>query len=238
MYVSANPVADKIDFTSKLPKEVQFAYHRFGLNGLAGFSSFTTATADFTSTLNSAVGLGIKFLYEYTLDTTTSLYTNLILYTASLSDDKNSISLANKNFTLLDFNLGYKTYYDLNIALSYEFNYRNNFSTQQMGVGSNQFEVAQSFSYSLGVTPEYTLLENRRWNFILDVSPSIIFPQKTVYGESQFGYAWGLGLKTTYKLQSTRIYAGINYEDRSFKSADAQYSNKDLIYAVGFYYLF
>ena len=53
VYVSENPESDKIEFNLKLPKEIQYSYNRFGLNALAGFSSFVTSTATFNSTLNS-----------------------------------------------------------------------------------------------------------------------------------------------------------------------------------------
>ena len=238
MYVSANPKSEEIDSTMSLPTEIQFSYHRFGLNALAGFSSFLTSTATFNSILNSAIGSGFKLLYEYNLDTDSSLYTNLILYSASVSNERNAIVVTNKKFSLFDFDIGYKIYYDLNWALSYEFNYRNYFSTKEVTLGSGVFEIDQSSSYSLGLRPEYTLLESRRWNFIVDASPSLIFPQSTSYGKTALGYSWGLGLKTTYKLKNTRIYAGLSYDDRTFNTADAKYQNKELIYSVGFYYLF
>ncbi len=237
VYESSTIENEAIDFTMKLPTEVQFSYNRIGLNALAGFSSFETATLTFKSTLNSAVGKGMKLLFERNLDTSSSIYTNLIFYTAIITDERNAIVVINKNFTLLDFNLGYKIYYDLNWALSYEFNFRNNFATKENTAGSSQFEINQSYGYSLGLTPEYTFLESRRWNFVLEASPSVLFPQKTAYGQTAIGYAWGLGLKSTYKMKATRIYAGLNYEDRTFNSPDAKYKNKDLIYSVGFYYL-
>jgi hypothetical protein len=238
VYVKNISENDAIEFTMDLPTELKYSYQRFGLNALAGFSSFTTSTDTFKSVLNSAIGSGIKLLYEHNLDAKTSLYTNLILYTAAVSNERNAITVANKNFTLFDMNLGYKVYYDLNWALSYEFNYRNNFTTVETAPSSGQFEVAQSNSYSIGANPEYTFLESRRWNFVLEFAPSIILPQSTAYGQTQIGYAYEFGIKTTYKLQSARAYAGINYEDRTFNASAAKYKNKNFIYSVGFYYLF
>lgn len=238
VYPNSKIESEEIDFTMKLPTELRISYNRFGLNGLVGFSSFVTSTDTFNSTLNSAIGKGIKMIYERNLDSKTSAYTNIVLYSATISDDKNAVVILNKNFTLIDFNVGYKTYTDLNWAFSYEFNFRNYFSTKETVFGSNQYEIVQSSSSSLGITPEYTFLENRRWNLVTDISPSIIFPQSTPYGQSAIGYSWGIGLKTTYKLKSSRLYAGFNYADRSFNSPEAKYKNKDLIYAVGFYNLF
>ncbi len=239
-YIYVHPQPEKIgfDFTLKLPTEVQYSYHRFGLNLLLGFSSFTTNTTTYSSTLNSAIGQGLKFLYERNLDKTQTLYTNLILYSAKITDDKNSVVLLNQNFNLIDFNIGYKKYHDLNWTVSYELNYRNHFTTQETATNSNQFEIQQSYSASFMVSPEYTLLETRQWNFISDLSLGAILPQSTPYGKSSIGSAWGLGLKTTYKLKSARLYAGVNYDDRSFSSSDTSFRNKDFIYSVGFYYLF
>ncbi len=238
VYVSQTPENDSINFTMKLPTEVQFSYHRFGLNALAGFSSFTTDTSTFKSRLNSAIGSGFKLLYEYTLDEATSLYTNLILYSATVSNEQTNIIVTNKKFSIFDFNLGYKVYYDLNWAISYEFNYRNYFTTKETSLGSTNFLIDQSNSYSIGLSPEYTFLESRRWNMVMEISPSLILPQKTAYGQTQVGFGLDFGAKTTYKLKSTRVYAGINYDDRTFNSADAKYKNKNFIYSVGFYYLF
>lgn len=239
-YIYVNPRPEKIgfDFTLKLPTEVQYSYHRFGLNLLLGFSSFTTKTTTYSSTLNSAIGQGIKLLYERNLDKTQTLYTNLILYSAKITDEKNSVTLLNQNFNLIDFNVGYKKYYDLNWTVSYELNYRNHFTTQETATNSNQFEIQQSYSASFLASPEYTLLETRQWNFISDLSLGAILPQSTPYGKSSLGTAWGLGLKTTYKLRSARLYAGINYDDRSFSAADGSFKNKDFIYSLGYYYLF
>ncbi len=238
IYISESPEIDNIEFNLKLPKEVQYSYNRFGLNALAGFSSFVTSTATFNSTLNSAVGYGVKLLYERNLDATSGLYTNLILYSATVSNERNTVVITNKKFSIFDFNVGYKNYLDLSWALGYELNYRNNFTTSETSSGSDQFEIQQSNSTSITLRPEYTFLENRLWNFVLDASPSIMLPQSTTYGATKIGYAWGIGVKTTYKIRASRLYAGINYDDRTFKSDDASFRNKDLIYAVGFYYLF
>ncbi len=239
-YIYVHPKPEKIgfNFTLKLPTEVQYSYHRFGLNLLLGFSSFTTNTLTYSSTLNSAIGQGVKFLYERNLDKTQTLYTNLILYSAKITDEKNAVTLLNQNFNLIDFNVGYKKYYDLNWTVSYELNYRNHFTTQETATNSNQFEIQQSYSASLMVSPEYTLLETRQWNFISDISVGAILPQSTPYGKSSFGSAWGIGLKTTYKLKSARLYAGVNYDDRSFSATDASFKNRDFIYSLGYFYLF
>jgi hypothetical protein len=238
IYVSPRPEKIGFDFSLELPPEVQYSYHRFGLNLLLGFSNFITETSTYSSTLNSAIGQGIKLLYERNLDQTQSLYTNLILYNAKITDERKSIVIVNQNFNLFDFNIGYKKYYDLNWTLSYELNYRNHFTTQETASNSNQFEVLQSYTSSFLVSPEYTLLESRLWNFISDVSIGAILPQPTPYGKSSIGTAWGLGLKTTYKLKSARLFAGINYDDRSFSAEGGSFKNKDFIYSLGYYYLF
>lgn len=227
-----------IDFTMKLPTELKISSNRIGINALLGYSSFITSTATFNSVLNSNVGYGLKFLYEKNLDKNSSLYTNLILYSAQIANERNSIAIETKKFTLFDYDLGYKIFYNLNWAFSFEYNYRNNFSTFETMSGSGIFDISQSNSSSLGITPEYTFLESRLWNLIVNFSPALTLPQSTPYGNTQIGYSYGTELKTTYKLKESRVYAGINYTNKVFNSNDAKFQNKDFIYSVGFYYLY
>ena len=239
VYITTDDIKSAaIDYTMKLPTQIQFSSNRFGINALVGFSSFTTSTATFNSVLNSNVGYGLKFLYEKNINKNSSAYTNLILYTAQIANEKNSISIENKKFTLFDYDVGYKVFYNLNWAASLEYNYRNNFSTFETALGSGVFDISPSNSSSIGITPEYTLLESRLWNFIINLSPAITLPHSTPYGNTQIGYSYGVEVKTTYKLKESRIYAGINYTNKVFNSSDAKFQNKDFIYSVGFYYLY
>lgn len=238
VFTDKNMEKNAINYTMALPKEMIIATNRFGLNLLAGYSSFSTMVSNFTSRINSTVGFGVKLLYEKNLSENGSAYTNISYYRASILEDQNLNIISQKSFDLIDFNVGYRQFLNLDWTLGYEFNYRNNFYSYLDPSQTNIYDIEKTSSLILGLVPEYNLIKTRLWTVVVDSVLGVVLPQQTKYGKTDMGFAIEPSAKLTYKLNEYRIYAGMTYSGKIFKNADAQFSNKELIYSFGFYYLF
>lgn len=238
VFSDKNVAQNSLNFTMAIPKEMIIATNRFGLNVLAGYSSFGTQTSQFNSKINSTVGYGLKLLYEKNLSESGSAYTNISYYRASILEDQNQNAIGQKNFDLIDFNLGYRQFLNLDWTLGYELNYRNNFYSYFDANNIGVYDVVKTNSLIVGLVPEYNLIKTRLWTVVIDSVFGVILPQQTNYGKTDTGFVIEPSAKLTYKLYEYRLYAGATYSGKVFKSAEAQFSNRELIYSLGFYYLF
>jgi len=193
------------------------SFKQFSISPFVIYKELKISSIDFKGTLRSDLGKGLEFTYYKNLTPTSSIVLNGELYQINLNDDKeDQISINSSNnylyyiYSSFKSQISSRSSFYVNLSL-FENLYPHRDST-------NTLKSDKFIDFALGIKPEYILYQENNYEFYINLEYNIIFPQKTYYGNTDYGYLAGTTLGIEYDLKYIQMLSTAQLGQRYQKS--------------------